>query len=170
MTVHNFLLPGAMRFSGTVLTACGLYGSYRLAPASRELRDLALAVTIGVSPFLILGSWLPLASADSLFVFVLWTLTFMALTAERQECCARSVASCGVSAVTCAMSWSSATALDSKPRVRAADHRLPDRGVIDCTNGGEVESAVLQRLDRYSMEPLSTKCCSSCRSIDRSRC
>jgi exopolysaccharide biosynthesis polyprenyl glycosylphosphotransferase len=85
MTVRNFLLPGLMLVLWhAVLTAAGLYGSYRLAPASHELRDLAIAVSIAVAPMYLLGGWLPLARVDLVFVFLLWTLTFMALTAERQ--------------------------------------------------------------------------------------
>jgi len=84
MTLENFLLPGTyLILCHVVLTSCGLYGSYRLAPAGRELRDLFVAVSIAVPPLYLLRFRGAEPRVDLVFVLMLWTLTFCGLTAER---------------------------------------------------------------------------------------
>ena len=151
MTVRNFLLPGlTLVFWHVVLTAVGLYGSYRLAPASHELRDLAVAVSIGVVPTYLLGGWLPLARVDLVFVLLLWILTFMALTAERQilRAVGRTVRRLGRNlrdVVVIGDGDSARRTADMLAQQVELGCRVA--GVIDCASAETTESGVLQGLD-----------------------
>jgi exopolysaccharide biosynthesis polyprenyl glycosylphosphotransferase len=66
------------------LRACGLYASYRLAAASREMRDLAIATAIAIAPLAL--CW-PLGTFDFLgveFVATIAVVAFAGLAAERR--------------------------------------------------------------------------------------
>jgi exopolysaccharide biosynthesis polyprenyl glycosylphosphotransferase len=67
-----------------VLEVRGLYRSYRLAPASREFRDLLSAVVIGTAPLVPFGIVLGFASVDQYFLLAFPLLTFVGLTVERR--------------------------------------------------------------------------------------
>lgn len=151
MTLGNFLVPGLMLMLWhLVLTACGLYGSYRLAPAGRELRDLALAVTLGVAPLYMLSAALPLAHIDLAFVVLLATLTFTALTAERQvlRAMGRVVRRLGRNLRDVAVVGDGESAQQTADLL-AQQPELGCRvaGVIECSAGEVTEAGVLQRLD-----------------------
>jgi len=54
--LQNFLfLAVYFAYWHLVLKSCGLYRSYRLSAAAREMRDLTVAVLIGVAPLVALG-------------------------------------------------------------------------------------------------------------------
>lgn len=151
MTLQNFLLPGAMLILWhLVLTACGLYGSYRLAPASRELRDLAMAVSAVVVPTTLMGAWLPHARADFVYAVVLWTLTFMGLTAERQilRAIGRTVRRFGRNlrdVVVIGDSDGARRTADTLTEQTELGCRVA--GIIECAGSDATEAGALQRLD-----------------------
>ncbi|MGH7788237.1 MAG: sugar transferase [Candidatus Binatia bacterium] len=66
------------------LASSGLYGSYRLSTATRELRDLAVAAALAVAPLPPLAALLGYAQVDAPFTFGFWALTVVALTAGRR--------------------------------------------------------------------------------------
>ncbi len=64
--------------------ACGLYQSYRLAAARRELRDLATAVALAVLPLAALAPLLGIDVVDGPFLIVFASAAFAALTMSRR--------------------------------------------------------------------------------------
>src|SRR5690606_8079391 len=75
----------------------GLYNSYRLSPASRELKDLATAVAIATVPIIPLSLPFGFESVNAAFLVVFPTLAFVGLGAERRvlRAIARQVRSLG---------------------------------------------------------------------------
>ena len=85
ITVRNALFVAA--YLGTwhfVLAAWGLYHSYRLAPARRELRRLAIAVTIAVFPLWPAGTMLNFQYATPTFIMAFACLSFALLALQRR--------------------------------------------------------------------------------------
>jgi exopolysaccharide biosynthesis polyprenyl glycosylphosphotransferase len=66
------------------LATAGLYGSYRLASASRELRDLACAAALASAPVPLLGTLLGYQRIDLAFAVALWALSVMLLATGRR--------------------------------------------------------------------------------------
>ncbi|MDX2171220.1 MAG: sugar transferase [Deltaproteobacteria bacterium] len=66
------------------LAGSGLYGSYRLASASRELRDLALAAGLAVAPLAALAPGLGYARVGVAFAAFYWALSVAALALGRR--------------------------------------------------------------------------------------
>ena len=67
-----------------VFRACNLYSSYRLSPASRELRDLVVAVVIGVAPLPLLRPSFHFDYITVRFLFTFTVLVFVGLGLERR--------------------------------------------------------------------------------------
>lgn len=67
-----------------VLRACDLYNSYRLSPASRELRNLARAVTIAGVPLLLAGPLFRFEYITVPFFLTFTVLAFVGLVSERR--------------------------------------------------------------------------------------
>jgi exopolysaccharide biosynthesis polyprenyl glycosylphosphotransferase len=68
-----------------VLKSCGLYRSYRLSAAARELRDLAMAVLIGVAPLAPLGPLLHFDYVGYGFLLQFTLAATLALSIERRS-------------------------------------------------------------------------------------
>ena len=85
ISVRNFSFVGAyLLFWHLVLRMRGLYSSYRLSPASRELKDLGTAVLIATTPLIALGPALGFQYVNLHFLFAFPTLTFACLGIERR--------------------------------------------------------------------------------------
>jgi exopolysaccharide biosynthesis polyprenyl glycosylphosphotransferase len=83
--VHNFLFVAAyIGLWHVVLRSRGLYGSYRLSAAARELRDLGTAVLVAVAPLAAFGQLLRFEYTTPAFLIVFASLSFSALGAERR--------------------------------------------------------------------------------------
>jgi exopolysaccharide biosynthesis polyprenyl glycosylphosphotransferase len=67
-----------------VFHSFGLYRSYRLSPSSRELRDLAIAVLIGVAPLMFLRGILDFTYVTAGFLAAFTGLAFIGIGAERR--------------------------------------------------------------------------------------
>ncbi|HSQ01046.1 MAG TPA: hypothetical protein VL049_27810, partial [Candidatus Dormibacteraeota bacterium] len=67
-----------------ILRAVGLYRSYRLSAASRELRDIATAVGFGVLPLAALMPFGWVSHVTPSFVLAFALLAFVGLSAERR--------------------------------------------------------------------------------------
>jgi exopolysaccharide biosynthesis polyprenyl glycosylphosphotransferase len=68
-----------------VLRGVGLYRSYRLAPASREVARIGVAVVIAGAPIYPLGKLIGASSATPTFLVAFLALAFLGLTAERRS-------------------------------------------------------------------------------------
>ena len=66
------------------LAAAGLYGSYRLASASRELRDVAFAAALASAPVPLIGALLGYQRIGMAFAVTLWALSVAALASGRR--------------------------------------------------------------------------------------
>ena len=66
------------------LATAGLYGSYRLASASRELRDVACAAALASAPVPLLGTVLGYQRIGVAFAVTLWALSVMLLAMGRR--------------------------------------------------------------------------------------
>jgi len=85
ISVRNVLFVAAyLFFWHVVLGLRGLYGSYRLAPASRELHDLLIAVTIATAPLLPIGVALGLGAVNPHFLLAFPALALAGLAIERR--------------------------------------------------------------------------------------
>jgi exopolysaccharide biosynthesis polyprenyl glycosylphosphotransferase len=85
LSVLNLL--GVLLYLGAwhiVLRGCGLYRSYRLATAWREVRDLAAAVAVAVLPLALLMPFYRYAFLTAEFLFVFTSGVFLGLTFERR--------------------------------------------------------------------------------------
>jgi exopolysaccharide biosynthesis polyprenyl glycosylphosphotransferase len=67
-----------------VLRSVGLYRSYRLAPAAREVGRIGAAVVIAGAPIYPIGMLLGFSSANTNFLFAFVTVAFLGLTFERR--------------------------------------------------------------------------------------
>ena len=67
-----------------VLRTCGLYHSYRLAPASREFRDLGVAVLMATVPLVVLSAFSKFHDFTPSFLMTFFTIAFIALGLERR--------------------------------------------------------------------------------------
>jgi exopolysaccharide biosynthesis polyprenyl glycosylphosphotransferase len=67
-----------------VLRGVGLYRSYRLAPAAREVGRIGVAVVIAGAPIYPLAQLVGSSSADTRFLLAFVTLAFLGLTVERR--------------------------------------------------------------------------------------
>ena len=67
-----------------ILRGVGLYGSYRLAPAAREIGRIGVAVVIGSAPIYPVGQLVGFGSANTSFLFAFSALAFLGLTFERR--------------------------------------------------------------------------------------
>jgi exopolysaccharide biosynthesis polyprenyl glycosylphosphotransferase len=153
ITLQNLLPPAAYLIAWhIVLTAGGLYDSYRLAPARREPCDLLLAVSLIVLPLYFLGFLRPGPRVDLVFVLTLGMLTYLGLAAERRILRAAGgiVRRLGRNLRVIAIVGEGATARATAAKL--AEHtELGYRvaAILDVeATGGEVEAkAVLARLD-----------------------
>jgi exopolysaccharide biosynthesis polyprenyl glycosylphosphotransferase len=85
ISLRNVLFVAAyLFFWHIVLGLRGLYGSYRLSPASRELHDLLIAVTIATAPLLPIGVALGLGAVNPHFLLAFPALALAALAVERR--------------------------------------------------------------------------------------
>ncbi len=66
------------------LASSGLYGSYRLSSAARELRDLALASAVAVAPLPAVAALCGYAGIDLPFATFFWAVSVVALAAGRR--------------------------------------------------------------------------------------
>jgi exopolysaccharide biosynthesis polyprenyl glycosylphosphotransferase len=66
------------------LATAGLYGSYRLSSASREMRDVAFAAGLACAPVPMLGTLLGYQRIGLAFAVTLWALSVMALSSGRR--------------------------------------------------------------------------------------
>ncbi|MBX3025246.1 exopolysaccharide biosynthesis polyprenyl glycosylphosphotransferase [bacterium] len=66
------------------LASIGLYGSYRLATASRELRDVAFAAALAAAPVPLLGALLGYQRLGGALAVTLWALSVLLLAAGRR--------------------------------------------------------------------------------------
>jgi len=67
-----------------ILSSVGLYRSYRLAPASREVGRIGVAVVIGGAPIYPVGKFIGFSYATTSFLIAFMALAFLALTFERR--------------------------------------------------------------------------------------
>jgi exopolysaccharide biosynthesis polyprenyl glycosylphosphotransferase len=85
LSLREFLLLGLyIVYWHITLASSGLYGSYRLASASRELRDLALAAGLAVAPLPLLAPPLGYSRAGLAFAAFYWALSVAALALGRR--------------------------------------------------------------------------------------
>jgi len=85
VSVLNMLVMGAYLLTWHfVLRLRGLYNSYRLSPASREFRDLGMAVVLATAPLVVFSLPLGFEYVDAPFLIVFPTLAFLSLGAERR--------------------------------------------------------------------------------------
>lgn len=85
VTVQNALFIAAYIAAWHfVLKGWGLYRSFRLAPAARELRRLAIAVTIAALPLWPAGQILDYQFATPAFLIAFMCMTFTGLAVERR--------------------------------------------------------------------------------------
>ncbi len=85
ITVQNAIFIAAYAAAWHfVLKGWGLYRSFRLAPAARELRRLAIAVTIAALPVWPAGQLLEYEFATPTFLVAFMCMTFAALAIERR--------------------------------------------------------------------------------------
>jgi hypothetical protein len=85
------------------------YGSYRLATASRELRDVAFAAALASAPVPLIGSLLGYQRIGMAFAVTLWAVSVAAAPSAPPRC-ARSVDWSAARGAICARSWSPARA------------------------------------------------------------
>jgi len=78
------LLTAYLLYWHVALASAGLYGSYRLARAGRELRDLALAALLAIAPLPLLAPLLGYTRADAAFAAFYWALSVAALALGRR--------------------------------------------------------------------------------------
>jgi exopolysaccharide biosynthesis polyprenyl glycosylphosphotransferase len=84
-TVANMLMVGLyLVFWHFVMRACGLYQSYRLSPASREIKDLATAVCVASAPLVPIGLVVGFESMSAKFLGIFPLLAFVCLGTERR--------------------------------------------------------------------------------------
>jgi exopolysaccharide biosynthesis polyprenyl glycosylphosphotransferase len=98
ITILNMLFVGAyLVLWHFVLRMHGLYNSYRLSPASREIKDLGTAVAIATIPLIPLGLPLGFEYVTPAFLVAFPTLAFVGLAVERRllRAVARQVRSLG---------------------------------------------------------------------------
>jgi exopolysaccharide biosynthesis polyprenyl glycosylphosphotransferase len=85
LSLRRFLFAGAYLVAWHfVLKLRGLYNSYRLSPASRELRDIGIAVLITVAPLTLLRVLPGLEYVTDRFLLVFAVVTFATLAVERR--------------------------------------------------------------------------------------
>jgi exopolysaccharide biosynthesis polyprenyl glycosylphosphotransferase len=85
ITVLNMLFVGAyLVYWHFVLRMRGLYNSYRLSPASREVRDLGTAVALATGPLIPLSLPLSFEYVNPAFLAVFPALAFLGLGIERR--------------------------------------------------------------------------------------
>src|SRR5512147_3008833 len=85
ITVLNMLFVGAyLVYWHFVLRMRGLYNSYRLSPASREVRDLGTAVALATAPLIPLSLPLSFDYVSPAFLAVFPALAFIGLGIERR--------------------------------------------------------------------------------------
>src|SRR5512143_3224191 len=78
------LLALYLLYYHVALATAGLYGSYRLASASRELRDIAFAAGLACAPVPLLGSLLGYQRIGAAFAVTLWALSVIAVAVGRR--------------------------------------------------------------------------------------
>jgi exopolysaccharide biosynthesis polyprenyl glycosylphosphotransferase len=78
------LLAAYLFYWHVALATAGLYGSYRLATASRELRDIAFAAALACFPVPLLGTLLGYQRIHFSFAVALWALSVMLLASGRR--------------------------------------------------------------------------------------
>lgn len=85
ITILNMLFVGAyLVLWHFVLRMHGLYNSYRLSPASRELRDIGTAVVLATAPIIPLSLPLGFEYVNPAFLAVFPSLAFLGLATERR--------------------------------------------------------------------------------------
>ena len=67
-----------------ILSSVGLYRSYRLAPASREVGRIGVAVVLGGAPIYPVGKLIGFSYATTSFLIAFMALAFLGLTFERR--------------------------------------------------------------------------------------
>jgi exopolysaccharide biosynthesis polyprenyl glycosylphosphotransferase len=67
-----------------ILSSVGLYRSYRLAPASREVGRIGVAVVLGGAPIYPVGKFIGFSYATTSFLIAFMALAFLGLTFERR--------------------------------------------------------------------------------------
>ncbi|HZR80487.1 MAG TPA: sugar transferase [Candidatus Binatia bacterium] len=98
MAVADALAVAAyLYFFHLVLSACGIYRSHRIAPASRERGELATAVVLASFPLVVVGWWLEpaLLPPHFLVAFPIAALASLLLAHEAFRCAARLARSAG---------------------------------------------------------------------------
>ncbi len=78
------LLVAYLGYWHIALATAGLYGSYRLASPTREVRDVAFAAALAVAPVLPLAALLGYTRADLAFTAVFWAGSVAALAGGRR--------------------------------------------------------------------------------------
>ena len=78
------LLALYLLYCHVALATAGLYGSYRLASASRELRDVAFAAGLACAPVPLFGALLGYQRIGAAFAVTLWALSVMAVAVGRR--------------------------------------------------------------------------------------
>ncbi len=85
VSLRNFLFVGAYLVAWHfILKMRGLYNSYRLSPASRELRDIAIAVVVAVGPLLPLSLLAGLNHLNERILVTFAIVSFVAIGIERR--------------------------------------------------------------------------------------
>lgn len=85
MSLRAFLFVGLyLVYWHFVLRWCGLYNSYRLSPATRELKDLVRATMIAVAPLVPASVLLDIQTFDPEFLLSVACTSFVLLGAERR--------------------------------------------------------------------------------------
>ncbi len=85
VSLRNFLFVGAYLVAWHfILKMRGLYNSYRLSPASRELGDIAIAVLVAAAPLLPLSFFIGFDHLDERDAITFGVVSFVALGIERR--------------------------------------------------------------------------------------
>ncbi|HSQ01252.1 MAG TPA: exopolysaccharide biosynthesis polyprenyl glycosylphosphotransferase [Candidatus Dormibacteraeota bacterium] len=85
LSLGEFLLLALyLLYWHVALASAGLYGSYRLASASRELRDVVFAAALASAPVPLLGSLLGYQRIGAALAVTLWALSVMAVASGRR--------------------------------------------------------------------------------------
>src|SRR5689334_4736034 len=85
ITILNMLFVGVyLTFWHFVLRMHGLYNSYRLSPASREIKDLGSSVALATVPIIPLSLPLGFEYVNPAFLVTFPTLAFLGLAVERR--------------------------------------------------------------------------------------
>ncbi|MFN8545816.1 MAG: sugar transferase [Candidatus Binatia bacterium] len=132
-----------------VLLGFGLYRSHRLAPISREWRDLLSAVSLGVAPIFAFGRSLDFDFAVAPFIVDFAAFAFLGLALERRafRVLARSMRQHGHNLRNVIVVGHGEDALEMASRLaRRADLGYRIVQVVDTATRGQAEDAVVARV------------------------